>query len=322
MKHIKRLAASAALTIVTSGISACGGGSGGSAANTPVVLRFQAVDDSTPVTCESRIARTGQDGQNTVGISDLRFYVSNIRLFDEAGRQLRSELVANEFQLLDPAGDVALVDLTGNVAGSCTSSAIAFNEGTARVNESVQLMAEEGKIARVAFDVGVPQALMKKVVSTYTAEDAPSPLGELYWSWASGYRHFVLNFTVLDKNGTPGEGYLHLGSRDCGGDGAIALTDRESCGFVNTPAVDLAGFDPETNTVAVDVRNALNGLRMVTELYDVNPPYAPIGSGPGAACHSAPPESQPDCSPVFANFGLDPATGASSASANSVFSVQ
>ena len=308
--------------LLSIGTFGCGGGGGDGDANIPVSLRFKAVDGALDVGCESVISGLGPDGKSTVGVSDLRFYISNLRFFDQSGSELSTRLASNSFQLNDSSGSVALIDLTSNTSGTCTNSAIAFSEGTERVNDTVSAFVEEGSIASVSFDVGVPQALMKQVVSSYTAEDAPSPLGEMYWSWASGYRHFVFNFTVNARNRTSGEGYLHLGSRDCGGNGAIALTDRESCGFLNTPAVSFAGFDPNLNTVTVDIRKALNGLSFVTEIYDTNPPYEALGSGPGVACHSAPPEGQPDCGPVFANFGLDTATGNSVASANSVFSFQ
>lgn len=301
-------------------MTACGGSGGGS--QNPVALKFKAVDNGKDVSCESVLTGFGPDGGTTVGVSDLRFYVSNLKFYDASSKELSSELVANDFQLIDSSGSVALIDLTSNVNGSCSNSTIAFGEGTERTNNQVAALVEEGTIASVSFDVGVPQKMMKEVVSTYSAEDAPSPLGEMYWSWASGYRHFVFNFTIKDKNNKNGEGYLHLGSRDCGGDGAVALTDRESCGFVNTPSVVLNGFDPNTKTVTVDIAQALKGLSFVTEVYESSPPYNPIGRGPGVACHSAPPEAQPDCSPIFSNFGLDTATGNAVVSNNSVFSSQ
>lgn len=303
-----------------SSLTACGGGGGGS--QTQVALKFKAVNNGKDVGCDSVISGFGPDGRTTVGISDLRFYISNLKFFDAEGKELSTELVANDFQFVDSSGSVALVDLTSNVSGSCTNSAIAFGEGTERTNNQVVALVDSGTIQSVSFDVGVPQKLMKEVVSTYSAEDAPSPLGEMYWSWASGYRHFVFNFTVKNKNNKKGEGYLHLGSRDCGGDGAVALTDRDSCGFVNTPAVSLTGFDPSVNTVTVDIAQALKGLSYVTQIYDSNPPYDLLGTGPGVACHSAPPEAQPDCAPIFSNFGLDTATGISVVSQNSVFSSQ
>ena len=83
-----------------------------------------------------------------------------------------------------------------------------------------------------AFVVRSPTG--KSVIANNTPEGAPSPLGEMYWSWATGYRHFVFNFTVTAGSGDTGDGYLHVGSLDCGAEGTLALEDRDACGFVNT----------------------------------------------------------------------------------------
>ncbi|MCB0323276.1 MAG: metallo-mystery pair system four-Cys motif protein [Bdellovibrionales bacterium] len=314
-KSITFLAAS---LLAAASLPACSGGGGSS--RSEVAIQFMAVHAGAEVTCDTPIAGMGTDGATTVGMGDLRFFVSNVRLFDAAGQEIPSELIANDFQYTDETGSVALVDLTGNASGFCTDSAIAFSEGTARVNNQVVLDAQSSDVASIRFDIGVPQALMKNVLSTYSAEDAPSPMGELHWSWAGAYRNFVLNFTVQDANGAPGEGYVHVGSRDCGGNGVVALTDRDACGRLNTPQVELAHFNPTTDTVAVDVGELLHGLSFVTTLYDSEPPFNPIGQGVGAACHSAPVSAQPDCGPVFANLGVDASNGLSSASLNRVFS--
>ena len=50
---------------------------------------------------------------------------------------------------------------------------------------------------------------MQATIATSTAEAAPSPLDEMYWSWATGYRHFVFNFEV-DAAGELGEGEAQL----------------------------------------------------------------------------------------------------------------
>jgi hypothetical protein len=146
----------------------------------------------------------------------------------------------------------------------------------------------------------------------------------MYWSWASGYRHFVLNFSIKSRDGKAGEGYAHLGSRDCGGDGAVALTDREQCGFVNTPSVRLEGFNPTNNVITVDVGKALQNIEFQAHDH-AHSKHSETGvesAAPGVACHSGPVDVQPDCGPMFANFGIDPFSGASSADGNQVFSFE
>ena len=98
---------------------------------------------------------------------------------------------------------------------------------------------------------------MRETIAAYTPEGAPSPLNEMYWNWASGYRHLVLNFAVGAAGSEAGEGYVHVGSRNCGPEDGLALEDREACEFVNTPAVFLPLFDPTFDSVGLDVTRKL-----------------------------------------------------------------
>jgi uncharacterized repeat protein (TIGR04052 family) len=305
--------------VLTATLLACGG-RGGGGANAPLEVRFAAVSDGQTVGCSSKISGLGPNQNASVGISDLRFFVSDVVLYDKEGNPLETEIDFNDFQYKDSGGSVALIDLTDNTGGTCADTAISFAEGTARTNSTLSLLTEaEKEIGAISFSVGVPQRLMKETIANYTAEDAPSPLGELFWSWASGYRHFVLNFQV-ERAGEIGDGYIHIGSRDCGGNGAQALLDREECGLLNTPKVMLQGFDPSQNEVTIDVRRVLQGLSFVADVYDTEPPFDLVGQDLGVACHSAPAESQPDCAPIFESFGLDLATGRSQPDENSIFS--
>jgi hypothetical protein len=240
----------------------------------PFSLRFAAAASGEPVECGTPVGGLGPQGQHEVGLSDLRFYVSNLQLWDAAGAAVEATFDEDEFQYTGVAGWVALVDLTSDTAGDCAATAISFSEGTA-------------------------------LIGSNTAEAAPSPLGEMYWSWATGYRHFVLNLTVSDGV-DDGEGYVHVGSTACAGTGYLALEDREVCDFVNTAKVELADFD-----LASDVVHDL-----VTQIMDPVT-YQTIGEAPGAECHSMP--MQEDCAQVFDNLGIDLSTGASTAAGNSVF---
>lgn len=279
-------------------------------------LRFVATSEGQPVGCADRLTGLGPSGEHSGGISDLRFYVSNLKFYDSAGAEVALTLDENEFQYRDAAGQVSLIDLTGNTEGTCAGSAIAFAEGTARTNDAISGTTLVGSVARVTFDVGVPQALMQDVIANNTAEGAPSPLNEMYWSWATGYRHFVLNLAVETADGEAGGGYLHIGSRDCGAEGELALEKRDACSYVNTPAVALDDFDLETGTVAVDLKAVLAGLDFVSPIYDPMT-FEVIGEGPGVECHSSP--MQEDCTRLFASFGLDIATGTAEPASDVVF---
>ncbi|HEX7880109.1 MAG TPA: MbnP family copper-binding protein [Candidatus Eisenbacteria bacterium] len=269
-------------------------------------LRFQAVDGGTTIGCGTVMSGFGSDGESTVEVSDLRFYVSNLRFFDASGDPVTIDLDENDFQYSSPEGSVALLDLTGTVAGACGTAEL---EGTARTNGIITGTYTGNDVTRVTFDVGVPQAVMKKVIANNTAEGAPSPLAEMHWSWAGAYRHLVMNFAIVDGEGVGGEGFVHVGSTGCGGDGTKALTDRDECNRINAPAVSLASFDLESDVVALDVRELLEGIA----LKDGN-------NAPGCGCHSF--TTQADCAGIFSNLGLTLATGASNAALDEVFKVK
>lgn len=281
----------------------------------PFTLEFAATLNGAAADCNKVLTGLGPAGQHSIGVSDLRFYVSNVQFKNSDGESVALTLDDNEFQRNDPTGAVALIDLTGNSEGTCAKSAIAFAEGTARTNNALRGMTVVDDVASISFDIGVPQAVMKSVIAASTPESAPSPLNEMYWNWASGYRHFVFNFVVKDATQTSGGGYLHVGSRNCGPMGGRALTDRASCEFVNTPRLSFDNFQIGRNKVVVELSALLAGLDFISPIYDAN--FNEIGQGVGAECHSSP--TQPDCASIFPNLGLDMQSGAAQAVNNRVF---
>lgn len=295
--------------------SLAAGGCGG-AAPTPFSLQFAATVNGDAVSCGKEYTGLGPTKQHTIGINDLRFYVSNVQFRDGSGNPVALTLDDNEFQLNQPAGSVALIDLTSNTEGNCAAGAIAYSEGTARTNSVLRGTTVVQDVASVSLDIGVPQAVMKSVIGANTAEGAPSPMAEMYWSWASGYRHIVLNFTARDTMNKTGEGYLHIGSRNCGPQDGRALQDRESCEFVNTPKFSAEKFNLSTDKVTLDLGVLLDGLDFMAPIYD-SKTFEVIGQGVGAECHSSP--TQTDCSSVFPSLGIDVATGTSQAAANRAF---
>jgi uncharacterized repeat protein (TIGR04052 family) len=297
----------------------CSGDNDAAAQPRSFALEFAAIADGQHVGCADRVEGLGPDGESSVGLADLRFYISNLKFWDAAKREIALSLDENEFQYSSKAGQVSLLDLTGNAEGSCAGNAIAFSEGTQRTNAAILGKSVVEQVKSVSFDVGVPQPVMQDVIANHSPEGAPSPLAELQWTWASGYRHFVMNFTVSDADGKTGDGYAHLGSRDCGPADGLALEDRSRCDFVNTPQVALGNFDLDKNVVTLDVPKLLAGLRFVAPIYDAET-FEVIGEGPGVACHSSP--DQPDCTDLFEQFGLDLATGMAKASDNVVFGVE
>jgi uncharacterized repeat protein (TIGR04052 family) len=305
---------SAALCLV-----GCGSDGADSPAPREFALKFAAMAEGKHIGCEDRVEGLGPDGGDSVGLADVRFYVSNLRLWDAAEREVALTLDENEFQYSSQVGQVSLVDLTGNSQGSCAGNAIAFAEGTKRTNDAITGKTVVEQVKGVSFDVGVPQAVMQDVIASHTPEGAPSPLAEMQWTWASGYRHLVMNFTVSDARGRTGDGYAHVGSRDCGPADGLALEDRPRCDFVNTPQVTLENFDLEQGVVTLDVPRLLADLLFIAPVYDLET-FEVIGEGPGVACHASP--AQLDCAKLFEHLGLDMGAGTAKASANVVFGVE
>lgn len=277
-------------------------------------LNFAAKSGAQDVSCDTLLTGFGNDQDHSVRVSDLRFYVSNIKFYDLNGVEIDTELDSNEFQINHEDGFVGLIDFTSNDSGACADTSLS---GTARTNYSITGQSLDTGIRSVSFDIGVPQAVMKSVINSYSLEDAPTPLNEMYWSWASGYRHFVLNFQIEDINGVNGQGNVHLGSRDCGGDGLLALSDQDSCDYVNTAKVMLDDFDPSIDSVVIDLDELLQGVSFASSAGHTESHTAEVTSGPGVNCHSSP--TQADCHSIFSNLGVDMADGSASSVNNGVF---
>jgi len=292
-------------------------------AATPFSLNFQAVAGDEVVNCDGTYSGFGMQGHHSVSVSDLRFYVSNVRFYDQDNNEIEAEFSDNDFQLNHDQGFVGLIDLTSKSGGACEADE---GEGTSRTNSVISGEVMDTQISHITFDIGVPQAVMKEVISTTSAEDAPSPLNEMHWSWASGYRHLVMNFAIEDMQANQGQGFVHIGSRGCGDGGLLALENKSACDFVNSPTVRLDNFDIFNERVTLDISQILAGLMFTAHNSGGHGEHSGSDdmtmSAPSVTCHSAPEDMQPDCGPIFSNLGLVADDGSASAASNSVFSKQ
>lgn len=291
---------------------------------TPFQLNFTAMAGGETVSCDTQLSGFGMHGHHMIGVSDLRFYVSNIKFYNQDNELIDLTLDDNDFQLNHEAGFVALVDLTSNTSGTCDVE----GEGTERTNSVISGSVMDTNVSSIAFDIGVPQAVMKQVIATTSAEDAPSPLNEMHWSWASGYRHLVLNFKIEDMQAMQGDGFVHIGSRGCGDDGLLALENKDQCDFVNSPTVMIENFDLFNESVVLDLSQILSGLMFTTHDMDGHGEHSDHSDDettmamPAVSCHSAPSSMQPDCGPIFTNLGLTAEDGTASAASNAAFGKQ
>lgn len=234
----------------------------------PVSLRFAATFGDQPLACDSAATEPA--------LTDLRFFVHDVALLRQDGSAVPVAL--------SPEGpwqsaDVALVDLE-NGSGACLN-------GTPAVHATVEGEVPAGSYSGLRFALGVPARLNH---ADPLLAEAPLDRSTMHWHWRSGYKFMRAGYRS-DDDGF----WLHLGSARCHG----TIGDLRGCDEPNRAHVELDGFDPARDLVAVD-------LAVLFE-------SALHGDGVVQSCQMGPDES--DCGPVQRALGLDPDTGESVAPA-------
>jgi uncharacterized repeat protein (TIGR04052 family) len=255
-----------------------------SAKRQQVAIRFAAVAGTTPVGCGRAIDGLGTTGR-TAQLSDLRFFVSDVRLLRRDGRAVTVKLAAdNAFRATRGRAAVTLIDLE-NGRGGCA-------DGTKATNATVRGTVPRGDYVGARWSVGVPFALNHSDATT-----APAPLNSaaMAWSWQAG-RKFTKIEVSDPGGGTPWASrtfFVHLGSTGCTGNPATGESVR--CSSPNRPQITLRRFDAARQRVAVDLKALLARVDVAAN-----------GGGAGG-CMSGP--TDPECAPIFRAFGLKPPTG-------------
>lgn len=210
---------------------------------------------------------------NGMAMTDLRFFVYDVELqLEDGGTQV---LRLHEDGVWQSQG-LALVDLEDG-SGSCRN-------GSAQVNSVVRGTSHgRAGVRGVSFRVGVPETLNH---ADPVRAAAPLNLTIMHWHWRSGYK-FMRAGIESDED----EAWLHLGSSGCRG----TIGRLEGCDTGNRVTVEIAGFDPQTQHIAVD----LEALFAATDLSD----------GIAWNCQSGVTESH--CDRVFASLGIEPADSSS-----------
>ena len=242
--------------------------------SSPVEIRFAATLDGMPISCGATDAKWR--------LTDLRFYVSNVRLRDEYGDWISVMLAADD---LWQSERVALIDLEDG-QGACIN-------GSTETNDAVRVFSDLTSSTGLSFDIGVPESLNHEDPLT-----AGAPLGYtvMHWHWASGYKFLRAGVETTDDSF-----FLHLGSNRCTG----TIGNIQGCSASNRATVVIADFDPAKEAVIVDVGRLLAGV----ELTDGQP----------SECMSGPANTA--CEAVFANLGIDFDSGESVVSAPAVRAV-
>lgn len=252
------------------------------AARQSVAIRFAAVAGRQTVTCARPIGDLGTSHRRA-RLTDLRFYVSDVRLLRRKGGYVTLRLRRDSpFRVTRGKAAVTLIDLENGRAG-CAG-------GTRATNAFVRGTVPRGHYVGVRWTVGVPFALNHTDVTT-----APAPLNSaaMAWSWQAG-RKFA-KIEVSDPGDDPAGAwsartfFVHLGSTGCSGDPATGETVR--CGAPNRPQVTFKRFNPARQQIAVDVKALLAGV-------DVT-----VNGGGAPGCMGGP--TDPECGPIFRAFGLE-----------------
>lgn len=236
----------------------------------PVTLQFEAVVGADAFACGETYAGVGASA-STFEPADLRLYVSEVRLINEAGEEVPVSLDQDGLWQVDTVGLLDFEDATGR----CSN-------GTAPINTVLKGVTAGGVYTGIHFVLGVPFELNHNDAST-----APSPLNvtSMFWSWNSGYKFLKLDgFSTGQSNGLA----VHVGSTECDKNSSGTIT---GCDHPNRADVTLTGFDPLSTPLLVDVAGLFEGVDI-----DANT------SGSAALCMSA--ANDPECGDLFANLGL------------------
>jgi len=246
--------------------------SGACTPSEPITLRFHARMAEQPFECGRRYENVGNDRSNAT-FSDLRLYVSRVRLLSHDGKETPVALTADgSFQ----DRDTALLDFT-QPSAPCSDRRHGGHTtilGTARPSS----------VAGVAFDIGIPFAKNHQDASRARA---PFDVTSMFWVWRNGYK-----FLRLDGTSTEGDRHhtfaIHVGSTGCSGGGAPTDAPQQ-CSAPNRAAVEVRGQSILRDGIDLSVDSLLTSMTL---------------RGPSASdgCESSP--DDPDCQGVFEALGI------------------
>jgi len=221
--------------------------------------------------------------KSTVSGRDFRFYVSNVRLLDAAGKETAVQLDQDGKWQLD---DLALLDFE-DATGGCAN-------GTPEVNRTIKGKAPEGTYSGLRFTLGVP--FNKNHLDPLT-QPSPLNLTALMWVWNAGHKFARLDFS---STGLPRGFSIHLGSTGCTPN-ETKNTIPTSCKASNRVEVTLPSFDVDRDEVIADLATLLQDTD-VDKSQNRPTQGSESGMRMGAGCMSSP--TTADCAGLFANFGL------------------
>ncbi len=203
-----------------------------------VSIRFRAMVGGEELACGQKYAGIGTT-KSTITPRDFRLYLHNIRLIDEAGKEIAIELKQDGKWQLD---NLALLDFEDGF-GACQN-------GNAETNGEVVGSVPGGvKYRGLRFTLGVP---VEKNHTDLMAMPSPLNLTAMAWLWTAGRKFARLDFS---STGAPRGFIVHLGSTGC---------TPGRCLSPNRPEIELADFDPAKDVVIADLAALLKDSNVDT----------------------------------------------------------
>lgn len=252
----------------------------------PVTIDFAAFIGDEPWACGTIYEDIGTPPTD-VEPRDLRFFVQDLQLIrasDDVPVPVTLDLDA-PWQ----AETVALIDFEDGT-GACADSG-----GNPATRTFISGTVPPDDYDGISFTIGVPEDLNH---GDPLFLPAPLQASSMTWGWLYGYKFIKVELQHDVVDGPLGGGLFHLGSNDCDGNPA---QEDVTCNLPNRAVVELDGFDPATNAVAIDVAALFAETNMTLD----------------TQCHSF----QAECEPMFTRIGVDFDTGLPSAT-QAAFSVQ
>jgi len=260
----------------------CGGSTSGTSTS-DVTLKFAAMAGEQTAECGQMLMDMGAT-KASAQLMDMRLYISDVKLIpSDGGAPVPLVLGADDtYNSTTPEGAVTMLDFE-NGTGMCKE------DGDSGTNTAISGTVAAGKYDGVEFTVGVPEALSH---SDPTKASAPINLTAMSWDWQAGRK-----FTKIELAG-PMDGagkwtekafMFHLGSTGCTGNPAAGETT--TCAHPNRAKVVLNGFDPDTNTIAIDLAKLVQNVDITRNK----------SGAPG--CMSAP--DDPECEATLAAMAID-----------------
>ena len=145
----------------------------GCAPSQEVALRFDARIGAQPFVCGQSYSGVGSTG-TSLTMTDLRFYVHDVRLVDTSGTEHPLVLDSSDFQ----GQGIALLDFETGGSGC--------EFGDAEVHTAITgTVGSMGPFNELRLRVGVPQS--RNFLDIATAR-APLNRDTMYWGWLGGYK--------------------------------------------------------------------------------------------------------------------------------------